>query len=49
VRASPYPIAGEPYPQGAGDGTHWWLLTMAVVLLPAALAALPFRHVRRRH
>jgi hypothetical protein len=46
---SPYPVAGGPYPQGAGDSTRWWLMTMGVVLLPAVLAALPFRHVRRRH
>lgn len=46
--ALPQP-GGEPYPHGAGGGAaRWWLLTMAVVLLPAVLAAVPYRTFRRR-
>jgi hypothetical protein len=43
------PPAAAPRRHGAGDGAaRWWLLTFAVVLLPAVLAAVPFRGVRRR-
>ncbi|WP_031515465.1 hypothetical protein [Streptomyces sp. NRRL F-5123] len=42
--ALPQP-GGEPHPHGAGGGAaRWWLLTMAVVLLPAVLAAVPYRY-----
>lgn len=46
--ALPQP-GGEPYPHGTGGGAaRWWLLTVAVVLLPAVLAAVPYRTSRRR-
>lgn len=46
---APPPMADEPYDRGSGAAARWWLMTMAVVLLPAALAALPYRQIRRRH
>ncbi|WP_329173548.1 hypothetical protein [Streptomyces sp. NBC_01477] len=42
------PLADEPYDRGSGDAARWWLLTMSAVLLPALLAAVPFRPARRR-
>lgn len=45
---TPPPLADEPYDRDSGAATRWWLMTLGVVLLPAALAALPYRHTRRR-
>ncbi|AEW99041.1 hypothetical protein [Streptantibioticus cattleyicolor] len=48
VQALPSPLPGTPY-QRDDDPARWWLLTIAVVLVPAILAAAyPWHGGRRR-